>query len=322
MGADLGSYGTSDFLLCPLGRRVLHFRDASSERNAGRMGILDRLRRRQPEVTSETAATSDEARGTFFKVVPVVAVPQFVCCIDILGFSAFTLKSTLQESIDDLAIIRSILMQSAVLTAQRHGYLRDEDSLGKYTLNPFDPAIRLPFRYVMASDSVFFWGMDTIDKLIIAMKSVAFSLEMMARRQGRFVRGCVARGAPLINPLAGIYAGKPIVEAVDFEKSMLAPGVVIPLELLNADEREAVVSHIPYFVPTVYRLRNGTQRPCLYVNWLYGYVRAKKISGLDALRRQMEADGFFREKIDQLLDLVADNLGTFPFPVLDDELGA
>ena len=287
------------------------------------MSFFDPLkRRRSHQDAGRPPAAEDSPKSTILKTIPVCAVPGFVCYVDLLGFSSFTLRSTLQDSIDDFAVVRSILLQSAVLISQDNGYLQDKESMAKYALNPFDTAVEMPFRYIMASDSIFYWGMDTVRKLIITMKSVAFSLYMMALRQSRFARGSVARGRPMINPLAGIYFGKPIVEAVTLEREMAAPGVVIPLQCLTDDERLEVIDHLPYFVPTNYRLKNGKTMPCLYVNWVYDYVRRKEIRGLDELARQFATDRFFPEKSGQLIEFLRDNLDTFPFPVLGKGSGA
>jgi hypothetical protein len=270
--------------------------------------------KRENEMLNLTANSSPS--GKFFKTIPVSAVPSFVCYFDILGFSAATLHSTLQQSIDDFAIVRSILLQSAVLTFQDHGYLKDKESMAKYASNPFDPTVDLPFRYIMASDSVFYWGMDSVEKLIITMKSVAFSLFMMAIRQSRLVRGAVTRGRPMINPLAGIYFGKPIVECSAYEKRMTAPGIIIPLQYLAVDERKTIIEHLPYFVPSIYSFRDGNKEPCLYVNWVYHYVRKRSVRDLEGLRKQMEVDGFHMEKTRQLIDFLRDNLEAFPFPIV------
>jgi hypothetical protein len=235
---------------------------------------LSQIESRKVQQSNDMA--DENSRGAMFKTVPVPALDGFVCYFDILGYSSFVLNSDLKETIDDLVILRSILLQSAILTYQSRGLLNSKEDMAKYALNPFDYSLSLPFYYVITSDSVFYWGMHSVDNLIAALESACFSMHMMAIRQKRYARGAVTRGKTLINPLGSIYYGKPIVEAVSIEKKMTAPGIIVPLKYLNSDERRQMVKNLPYFIPCNYRYKDTSSEKCLYINWVYYYSTLDK----------------------------------------------
>ncbi|MCK4372608.1 MAG: hypothetical protein KAW61_05645, partial [candidate division Zixibacteria bacterium] len=203
---------------------------------------------------------------------------------------------------------------AAILTYQNEGFLQTEPDMSKYALNHFDYSLGLPFYYVLQSDSILYWGMNDVRKLACAMKSACFSMHMLAVRNKLFVRGAVSRGHVAINPMVGIYHGKPIVEAVGIEKQMKVPGIIIPLTYLNHDERLQLVQHLPYFVPCTYRFRDGKTDKCLYVNWVYFYVQDTNVVGFDQLGERLRLDGHRPEDVDLLIAFLSDNQDTFPFP--------
>jgi hypothetical protein len=125
----------------------------------------------------------------------------------------------------------------------------------------------------------------------------------------------VARGRLVINPLAGIYHGKTLIEAVSMEKLMVTSGVIIPLEQFAKSERLEFVEHMPYFVPCTYGLKDGGRKKCLYVHWLFDYVRDKGVHGPAELERMLLGEGFYAEPVSQLMHLLRENEGTFVFPV-------
>ncbi|MBU1937114.1 hypothetical protein KKG05_06905 [bacterium] len=152
---------------------------------------------------------TNDVSKKLFNIQSLPSWEGYFCYFDILGYSSFILQSDTKVLTNDLLTLRDIIIQSSIQAHQDVGILKNEQEMVKFMMNPYDHTIGLHFYYTIISDSIFIWGMDSIERLITSLKAIFFILEQLVIRQKRFARGAITKGRLFINPLANMYYGKP-----------------------------------------------------------------------------------------------------------------